>query len=785
MRIFTQIIISPWVLCPFLTLILLSASLLENSTLRTLEAPVFDQLMTFRTTEQLSKVVLITTDQEGPEKPAASEQQIAAIINKVAHSGAESIALLAPSSGVNPNSLPQGGTNPRITIPLQELGRSQQISPPEHNHDLFPDQSPLPPINKLIAERENPLVQWRQDQPSERSFKGTAAPQAGHMIFPPDNDGTIRSHALLLPSEGKLIPSLPFQLYLQSYNVTANMLTLPPAGLDGVIRGPQIAIPIHGFYQFWLEQGQIPFESYHFNELLDSKVHTQQLRNKIVLIGPTQSYGDKHLVASYGALSTSEITALATATLFSSSSPVRAKWSWLVESIALLYFTLLLLLIVPRLSFYSGLATLTFFLISWIAIGASSLIFFNIQLKLIPALLLCLIGFLIIQWHKIRQELEQSSRENKRILIQRFKEQGLLDLALEKALLLLPKSKEDRELLYNLGREFERKRMPDNAISIYRHLLRFGNFRATRKHLKEIQQSVCQANSSIREKTIVFHSSGQEKPTLGRYRIEQELGQGAMGIVYLGVDPKINRKVAIKTLPYAEIEPAKLQETKERFFREAEAAGKLTHPHIVTIYDVGEESDMAYLAMELLQGDDLSHFCHPKNNLSDAQVINIVKQVADALTYAHQHGVIHRDIKPANIIMLRNGQIKVADFGIARLSTNSQTETGIIMGTPSYMSPEQISGKKVDGRSDLFSLGVVMYELLSGIRPFQGNELTELLRNLTRGNFTPLNEITPGLPVSCYAVVDKLLQKALTRRYKSADLLSRDLESLQQEMGTK
>jgi serine/threonine-protein kinase len=273
-----------------------------------------------------------------------------------------------------------------------------------------------------------------------------------------------------------------------------------------------------------------------------------------------------------------------------------------------------------------------------------------------------------------------------------------------------------------------------------------------------------------------------EKPTLGRYRIERELGQGAMGTVYLGVDPKINRQVAIKTLAYSLVEPDQLKSVKERFFREAEAAGRLNHPKIVTIYDVGEEQDLAYLAMELLDGHDLSDYCQPKQLLEPVRVIQILKQIAQALDYAHHQGVIHRDIKPANIIILSDGQIKVADFGVARVVSSSQTETGIILGTPSYMSPEQVAGKKVDGRSDLFSLGVVMYELLSGVKPFQGESMGALMYNIANCSYRPLDEVRAKLPAECQAIVAKLLQKTLTRRFKSAGLLAAELENLQQRL---
>jgi len=180
------------------------------------------------------------------------------------------------------------------------------------------------------------------------------------------------------------------------------------------------------------------------------------------------------------------------------------------------------------------------------------------------------------------------------------------------------------------------------------------------------------------------------KPTFGRYEVIREIGRGGMGTVYLGRDPKINRQVAIKTLAYAEVEPAELPEVKIRFFREAEAAGNLSHPHIVSIYDVGEEHDMAYIAMELLEGDNLTCYCKRDNLLPIPRVLAILHEVTTALAYAHNQGVVHRDVKPANIMMLKNGHVKVTDFSIAQVVDASRTRTGVILGTPSYMSPEQV-----------------------------------------------------------------------------------------------
>ena len=208
--------------------------------------------------------------------------------------------------------------------------------------------------------------------------------------------------------------------------------------------------------------------------------------------------------------------------------------------------------------------------------------------------------------------------------------------------------------------------------------------------------------------------------------------------MYKGRDPQIGRVTAIKTIRFSdEYEADEVERIREQFFAEAQTAGMLSHPHIVTIYDAGTDHDLSYIAMEYLEGVDLKEYAKADSLLSTREVIRLVAEVAEALGYAHNKGVVHRDIKPANIMYLKNGMAKVTDFGIARAVASSKTKTGVVKGTPFYMSPEQITGKKVDGRSDIFSLGVVLYELLTGIQPFRAEDLTgPHLQNHRRGTRT-------------------------------------------------
>ncbi len=265
----------------------------------------------------------------------------------------------------------------------------------------------------------------------------------------------------------------------------------------------------------------------------------------------------------------------------------------------------------------------------------------------------------------------------------------------------------------------------------------------------------------------------------GRYRVMGELGKGAMGVVYLGVDPKINRTVAIKTMALSqEFEEDELDEVKERFFREAETAGRLNHPNIVTIFDAGEEHDLAYIAMEFLDGEDLVSYTKPENLLPLRTAIVIVAQAADALDYAHAQNVVHRDIKPANLMYESGtGKMKITDFGIARITDANKTKTGMVLGTPSYMSPEQLAGQKVDGRSDLFSLAVMLFQLVTGYLPFQGDSMATLMLKIANDDHPDVTTLRAGVPPCLKPVVDKALNKDRNKRYQRGQAMAQDLRT--------
>ncbi|MGA9687939.1 MAG: serine/threonine-protein kinase [Candidatus Sulfotelmatobacter sp.] len=270
----------------------------------------------------------------------------------------------------------------------------------------------------------------------------------------------------------------------------------------------------------------------------------------------------------------------------------------------------------------------------------------------------------------------------------------------------------------------------------------------------------------------------------GRYEILAELGRGAMGIVYKARDPKINRVVAVKTFSLTSQEPEEEQEYRERFFREAEAAGRLSHPGIVTIFDVGEEPEThaPYIVMELVSGQSLEKLLLSQGDhkLPLYVSLQLAHELAGALDYAHGQGVVHRDLKPANILITEDGHAKIADFGVAKLNLASHTVAGRVLGTPAYMSPEQLNGETVDGRSDLFSLGVVLYTVLTGYRPFQGNSAMTVSFKVVNRDPIPATVLDTQLPQGVDYITGRAMAKDPAQRYQRGVEMASDIQDLRE-----
>ncbi len=265
---------------------------------------------------------------------------------------------------------------------------------------------------------------------------------------------------------------------------------------------------------------------------------------------------------------------------------------------------------------------------------------------------------------------------------------------------------------------------------------------------------------------------------LGRYEILEELGRGEMGVVYKAHDPLIDRFVAIKTIDLQKLSEKEKDEYKMRFYQEAKAAGRLNHPNIITIHDLGRKGDIAYIAMELMEGPELQDIVAENQPLSVEEKLDVAFQVAEGLSYAHEHGVVHRDIKPSNIMVLRGRHVKIADFGIARMESSLwRTQTDQIIGSPLYMSPEQIQSHPIDPRSDIFSFGIVLYQMLTGRLPFKGENVNSVMYQIINEEPPKPSSLNPEIPDMLDHIIAKCLAKKPEDRYQSANELTSDLHS--------
>ncbi|MFL0808785.1 MAG: serine/threonine protein kinase [Agarilytica sp.] len=332
------------------------------------------------------------------------------------------------------------------------------------------------------------------------------------------------------------------------------------------------------------------------------------------------------------------------------------------------------------------------------------------------------------------------------------------------------------QTLYDISEAYTDQNDYQNAVEVLNSIkLKKKSYKDTEQKLQVLMTMMKSAEKEAHEddmplqKTMVIDAVGMENRVLGRYEIEKEIGRGAMGQVYLGFDPKIARRVAIKTMKYDAFKAKEKEEIKSRFFREAEAAGRLNHPSIVQVYDVGEEGDLAFIAMDYAEGKALNHFVTQDNLLPVFEVYRIICDVAQALEYAHENNIVHRDVKPGNIIYNPSPyQVKVTDFGIARITDDSKTNTGEILGSPLYMAPEQLKGKKVNRSADIFSLGVTFYQLLTGHLPYSGDNLAALTYEIIHGKHKSVRSVRKDLPASAARITNQALQKDTEDRYETA-----------------
>ena len=340
------------------------------------------------------------------------------------------------------------------------------------------------------------------------------------------------------------------------------------------------------------------------------------------------------------------------------------------------------------------------------------------------------------------------------------------------------------ETMDRVAQAFERASRYEQARDVYEHMV---DIEPERHHIKPRlmrARGLAQAATAQRWGTVPTPLAAPapqvEHKQLGKYVVERQIGRGAMGAVYLGYDPVSDRKVALKTMSLShEFSGADLADARARFLREAEMSGRLQHPDVVSIIDAGEADGLAYIAMELVEGIDLSQYTLPGRLLPVRQVLLTIARVAEALAYAHERGVTHRDIKPANIMIdPGSDRVKVMDFGVARVADAARTRTGVVLGTPTFMSPEQLSGQVIDGRSDLYSLGVTLFQLLTGQLPYRNDSMATLMRAISREKVPNVCELRPELPPALGDIVALALEKHPNTRYANGRQMADDLRAV-------
>ena len=633
---------------------------------------------------------------------------------------------------------------------------------------------------------------------------GKASAALGPLGARADVDGRIRTEPLVLGYFDQAYPSMSLLVAARSLNLGVDDIKVRPGAqvsLGKLNIATDSATQMHTyFYKDRDGRSAFPVDSFH--DVLTGKIPASKYQDKIVLVGLTKA-GPGNMTATPVSPAVPQVLMLAhsVSSILSEHFFTVPAWAFWVELLVFALVAAYLIALLPRLKAGAG-AFVTAVLVGLLLLGHFALMASaSIWLQLMLPLALLLTGHVllaakrIVQKDAVEVKAEAAPAESSRMLGLAFQGQGQLDLAWDK-FRKLPLDDGLMENLYNLALDFERKQQFSQAETVFRHLANHNSkFRDLEVRLKRgdvVSETVVLGvgtGQSAGSKTAgtsagagtdsgaaaagaaASASSSSGKQMLGRYQVEKELGKGAMGVVYQGKDPKIGRVVAIKTMALSqEFEPDELAEVKERFFREAETAGRLSHPNIVTIFDAGEDHELCYIAMELLKGTDLIPYTRPDNLLPVDKVVSIVARVADALGYAHKKNIVHRDVKPANIMYDPDSDTpKVTDFGIARITDSSKTKTGMVLGTPSYMSPEQLSGKKVDGLSDLYSLAVSLYQMLCGSLPFAGGSMAQLMFKIANEPPTDILSIRPDLPPGLVAFLDTAMAKGADERYQTGD----------------
>ncbi len=621
---------------------------------------------------------------------------------------------------------------------------------------------------------------------------GSAAAGVGHWTAVPDGDGRVREIPLVLRHDGVGVPAVALLAAAHSLHLGFQDLRIQDAPRGVWLGGVQVPTDamatLRPRFSASNPEGARPYAPLSLAQVIDGRVPLETFKDKIVLVGETSdTLAVPWILPGARTAYPVEVLADTVGAIRQRFVVVQPPWAAAAAWGAVLMALLGVALVLPR---WPGPA-------KWMAGGGLVLLLVGVEwgllryagqwLSLLPGALALLGGlFALAVLSATAPKSSDSSTETAetdRMMGLALQGQGQFDMALER-LRRVPPSDALMDNLYHLAADFERIRNFAKAKSTYKLILKhdrqFKDAYVKYQRVRAILLKDDVPSSTPMTEPPLPRLPGDVSgrlPALGRYRIDKEIGKGAMGVVYLGKDPKIGRVVAIKTLALGtEFEGEALIDARARFFREAETAGRLQHPYIVAIFDAGEEHDLAYIAMEFLKGSDLTGACRPGHLLPVSVVVSIAARVAEALDYAHAHNVVHRDIKPANIMYdSATDAVKVTDFGIARITDSSKTRTGLVLGTPSFMSPEQLAGKKVDGRADLYALGVTLFQLLTGSLPLRGESMTELMHKIANVQAPDIRELRPDLTPALAVIVTRALQKRPEARYQTGRQFADDL----------
>ncbi|MDJ0941312.1 MAG: protein kinase [Woeseiaceae bacterium] len=536
----------------------------------------------------------------------------------------------------------------------------------------------------------------------------------------PDNDDVLRRTDLWQLNDGVMSPALPLAITFDDEQASASHR----------LSSAEDAIYLSNI---------VPLRRIDPDDLIFDRINRRSLSGYTVFLDADPELEGAVARLPSGQFATiSEITAALLADLESDRSIVSPAWVKAMEWLAPVLLAIVAVLFLPDRSRRDILIMSAAVIVGLILIGCLVLLFLNIRIDLGRAIMI-FAGVAALTLWLVEDETKISKDAFDRG--SNFLAAGRLEPAFAE-FRRCPPSETLASVMYKLSLAFEEQAKPERAEAVLEWMKR--------------------THSSIPAKAKPGKDGGGVPQRLGRYVIEKRIGRGAMGAVYLAKDPRINRAVAVKAIPIEkEFEDEELKEARLRFYREAESAGRLTHPNIITVYDAGEDKGLAYIAMEYVPGIPLRDFTDPTRLLAPKRALELAASTAEALDYAHNQGVIHRDIKPANLLYNpKEGSLKISDFGVARLTDNNKTKTGIVLGTPMYMSPEQLSAEKLTGLSDLFSLGVTLYELLVGEVPFKATNIAVLMTKITTEDAAPIASRRAGIPPS----VDAVLAKAMAKR---------------------